>query len=403
MIFFILITFGWINIYASVFNEEHKSIFDLSQRYGKQLIWIAASFLIIILILAIDAKFFSTFAYVIYFIGILLLIFVLIFGKEIGGSKSWFLIGSFGIQPSEFAKFTTSLALAKYLSTFNVTLSNFKSLFKAFAIILLPSFLIFLENDLGSALVFFALILVLYREGLSGSLLISIIIIILLFILSLLFDKLYVLIGLLAILVILFFITKRTIKNILRLLTIFIISSIFVFSVDYSFNNLLGSHQRKRINVVLGKEIDIRGAGYNVHQSKIAIGSGGFWGKGFLKGTQTKYDFVPEQDTDFIFCTIGEEFGFIGSTFLITLYILLLIRLIMIAERQKSKFARIYGYSVVSLIFFHFFVNVGMTIGIIPVIGIPLPFISYGGSSLWAFSILLFIFLKQDANRSRIL
>ncbi len=403
VLYFILVLFGWINVYASVYNDEHSSIFDFSQRYGKQLIWILASVIIILIILLIDAKFFSTFAYLIYFIGILSLIAVLLVGTEIAGSKSWFQIGSFSLQPSEFVKITVSLALAKYLSTFNITLKNFRHAIRAFAIILFPALLIFLQNDTGSALVYFALILVLYREGLSGNLLFLGLIVTVIFIMSLLFDKIYVIIGISFVGLVFLLFIKRSLSNILRLTLILLIAATFVFSVDYVFNNFLSSHHKKRINVVLGKEMDIRGAGYNVHQSKIAIGSGGFWGKGFLKGTQTKYNFVPEQDTDFIFCTVGEEFGFVGSIFLIALYIVFLIRLITISERQKSKFVRIYGYSVVSIIFFHFFINIGMTIGIIPVIGIPLPFISYGGSSLWAFTILLFIFLRQDANRTQIL
>ncbi|MFC2107429.1 rod shape-determining protein RodA [Bacteroidota bacterium] len=403
VLYFMLVLFGWINVYASVYNEEHSSIFDFSQRYGKQLIWILASVVILLIILLIDAKFFSTFAYPIYFIGIIVLVSVLVFGKEIAGSRSWFQIGSFSLQPSEFTKITVSLALAKYLSTFNISLKNIKHIIRAFAIILLPVLLVFLQNDTGSALVYFALILVLYREGLSGNLLLLGVIITMLFIFSLLFDNIYVIIGISVIGIAFLFFINRTLPNILRLVLILVIASAFVLSVDYAFNNFLSSHQKKRINVVLGKDMDIRGAGYNVHQSKIAIGSGGIWGKGFLKGTQTKYNFVPEQDTDFIFCTVGEEFGFIGSFFLIALYAVFLIRLIAISERQKSKFVRIYGYSVVSILFFHFFINIGMTIGIIPVIGIPLPFISYGGSSLWAFTILLFIFLRQDANRTQIL
>lgn len=403
ILYFILVLFGWINIYASVYNEEYSSILDMSQRYGKQLMWILAAIVILLIILLIDAKFFSTFAYLIYFAGIAGLIAVLIFGKEIAGSRSWFQLGSFSLQPSEFAKITVSLALAKYLSTFNVSLKKLKHIMRAFAIMLFPALLIFLQNDTGSALVYFSLILVLYREGLSGGLLLTGLIIALLFIFTLLFSNLYVIIGLGVVGIIFFFFINKTTSNILRLLVILIIASGFVLSVDYAFNNFLSSHQKKRINVVLGKELDIHGAGYNVHQSKIAIGSGGLWGKGFLKGTQTKYNFVPEQDTDFIFCTVGEEFGFAGSLFLIALYVIFILRLIAISERQKSAFVRIYGYSVVSIFFFHFFINIGMTIGIIPVIGIPLPFISYGGSSLWAFTILLFIFLRQDANRTQIL
>ena len=398
-----LILMGWLNIYAAVFNEEHRSIFDITQRYGKQLIWIAATVILILVILIIDPKFFSTFAYGIYALSLLFLIGVLIFGKEISGSRSWFQIGSLGIQPSEFAKFATALALSKYLSTFNFSLQKVKSLIISLVIILTPAILIFLQNDTGSAIIFIAFILVLYREGLSGSIMITGIAIIVLFLLTLLIHELYIIGGLFLLSLVLLFFIKRTTGNILKLSLIFIISALFVFSVNFAFDNLLGEHQQTRIRVLIGIEKDIHGAGYNVHQSKIAIGSGGFAGKGYLKGTQTKYNFVPEQDTDFIFCTVGEEWGFLGSFVVVSLFILLLYKLIRMAERQKSNFSRIYGYCVISIIFFHFLINIGMTIGLMPVIGIPLPFFSYGGSSLWAFTILLFIFIRQDAYRLQIL
>ncbi len=398
-----LILMGWLNIYAAVFNEEHRSIFDITQRYGKQLIWIAATVILILVILIIDPKFFSTFAYGIYALSLLFLIGVLLFGKEVSGSRSWFQIGSLGIQPSEFAKFATALALSKYLSTFNFSLQKVKSLIISLAIILTPAILIFLQNDTGSAIIFIAFILVLYREGLSGSIMITGIAIIVLFLLTLLIHELYIIGGLLLLSLVLLFFIKRTTGNILKLSLIFLISALFVFSVNFAFDNLLSEHQQTRIRVLIGIEKDIHGAGYNVHQSKIAIGSGGFAGKGYLKGTQTKYNFVPEQDTDFIFCTVGEEWGFLGSFIVISLFILFLFKLIRMAERQKSNFSRIYGYCVISIIFFHFLINIGMTIGLMPVIGIPLPFFSYGGSSLWAFTILLFIFIRQDAYRFQIL
>ncbi len=404
VVLFLLLAFiGLINIYAAVFNDEHSSILDFSQRYGKQLIWIFAAIVIALIIIIIDAGFFIAFAYVIYGLSILLLLGVLVFGTEIAGSKSWFQIGSIAIQPAEFAKFATCLALAKYLSTFNVLLSKFKTKLIASFIILLPASLVLLQNDTGSALVYSALILVLFREGLTGNILIVGFAVALLFILTLLIVKLIIIAFLILMAVLLFYFMRRNRKNIIILAGLLIISIGFVYSVDYTFENVLESHQKKRINVLLGKELDLRGAGYNVHQSKIAIGSGGLIGKGFLKGTQTKYDFVPEQDTDFIFCTIGEEWGYIGSLVVIGLFVGLLLRLIRLAERQRSDFSRIYGYGVASIIFFHFTVNIGMTIGLLPVIGIPLPFISYGGSSLWAFTILLFIFIRQDANRLQVL
>ncbi len=398
-----LVFLGWINIYAAVYDDSHKSIFDISQRYGKQLIWIAAAIILALIILIIDAKFFSTFAYPIYVISILSLLTVLLLGTRIAGSKSWFQIGAFGIQPAEFAKFATNLAIAKYLTTLNIDLKKLKTIIKSLLIIGIPAILILLQHDMGSALVYSSFILVLYREGLSGSILILGVMITVLFILTLILGK-FIFIGILAgIAFLMFFFIKRNRKNIYSIIGILVLTIAFVFSVDYGFENVLKPHQKKRIEVLLGKEADLKGAGYNVNQSKIAIGSGGFSGKGFLKGTQTKYNFVPEQSTDFIFCTVGEEWGFVGSFVVIFLFIALLIRLIKLAERQRSAFSRIYGYGVASILFFHVVVNIGMTIGLTPVIGIPLPFFSYGGSSLWAFTILLFIFLKQDANRLEVL
>ena len=394
---------GWVNIYAAVYDENHQSIFDISQNYGKQLIWIVTSLAIALIILFIDAKFFTAFSYIIYFLILLSLIGVLFFGKEIAGSRSWFQIGNFSIQPAEFAKFATCLALAKFLSSLNINVKNSKNIFKIILIIAIPAVLIFLQNDTGSALVFFSFIIVLYREGLSRRFLIIGLIIIGLFVFTLIINKL-IIVGLLAgIAIILFFLIKRNFKNIITLIGLFIIVSGFVFSVDYAFEKILEPHQQTRINVLLGKVTDDKGAGYNVHQSLIAIGSGGLTGKGFLKGTQTKYNFVPAQSTDFIFCTVGEEWGFLGSLVIISLFVILLIRLIIIAERQRSKFSRIYGYGVASIIFFHFAVNIAMTLGLFPVIGIPLPFFSYGGSSLWAFTILLFIFIKLDSCRLEVL
>lgn len=402
-LYLLLVFIGWINIYAAVYNEEHKSIFDLSQNYGKQLIWIISSVVLALIILMIDIKFFSSFSYIIYFLSIFSLLAVLLLGKEIAGSKSWFQIGSFALQPAEFAKFATCLAIAKYLSAIDRKMKSLKTKIFAFIILLFPAGLILLQNDTGSALVYFSFILVLYREGLSGSFLILGGIFAVLFLLTLWLGILYAGGIVLAVCLFLLLLIKRNRNNIFTLIAAFIISGGFVLSVDYFFEDVLEKHQKTRINVLIGKETDIRGAGYNVHQSKIAIGSGGLTGKGFLKGTQTKYNFVPEQSTDFIFCTIGEEWGFAGSFTVVLLFSTLLIRLIIIAERQKSKFSRIYGYGVSSILFFHFIINIGMTIGIAPVIGIPLPFISYGGSSLWAFTILLFIFIRQDASRSELL
>jgi rod shape determining protein RodA len=370
--YFLLVLIGWVNIYAAVYNQEHQNIFDLSQNFGKQLIWIGTSVLLALVILIIDAKFFSTFSYVIYLLVIAMLIGVLLFGKEIAGSKSWFQIGSFSVQPAEFAKFATALALAKYLSKIDLNINRFSTKLNSAIIIFIPAVLILLQHDTGSAMVFFALILVLYREGLSGNVLLLGLFVALLFILALVLNK-FILIGLLAANAILvYYLYKSLRKKVVWIVGIFLLTAGYVYSVDYAFENMLESHQKKRINVLLGKETDIRGAGYNIHQSKIAIGSGGFAGKGFLKGTQTKFDFVPEQSTDFIFCTVGEEWGFIGSFVTIILFLALLSRIVIIAERQRSRFSRIYGYGVASIIFFHFAINIGMTIGLFPVIGITL-------------------------------
>ena len=402
-LYFALVLIGWLNIYAAVYSEEHQSILDMTQNYGKQLLWIGTSVVLALIILIIDAKFFSTFAYIIYFLVMALLVGVLVGGDVIAGSRSWFHIGGFSIQPSEFAKFATALGLAKYLSGIDIDIRKNSNRVISAAIILFPAALILLQHDTGSALVFVIFILVLFREGLSGMLLWLGLIITLLFVMALLINK-FIIIGILAaISLLIFYMNKEQRKKWTWILGMFLIASLYVLSVNYTFEHVLQPHQKNRINVLLGIEKDIQGVGYNVNQSKIAIGSGGFAGKGFLKGTQTKFDFVPEQSTDFIFCTIGEEWGFLGSALVILLYLGLLIRLVFIAERQRSKFSRIYGYGVASILFFHFAINIGMTIGLFPVIGIPLPFISYGGSSLWGFTILLFIFLRQDSVRRELL
>lgn len=456
-IYLVLVFLGWINIYAAVYNEQHGSILDLSQRYGKQLIWIIAALVLAIAIFLIDIKFYSVFAYIIYAIAILLLVGVLVIGKEIHGARSWFQIGGFQLQPSEFAKIATSLALAKYLSSYNLKIDSLRATVHVLGIIFFPALLIVVQPDMGSALVFFTFMLVAYREGFSDVILIIGVIMAVLFFLALLLDKFIIFVIIMGLALLIYWIFSRNLKNAFvagilimvpaailyllsrldlvslnryyillmasvaalpfyliyayrkRLRNIYLIlllvagSSLFTFSVDYVFHNVLKEHQQHRVNILLGIESDPLGLGYNVNQSKIAIGSGGFAGKGFLKGTQTKFDFVPEQSTDFIFCTVGEEWGFVGTSVVIGLFLFLLIRLIKIAERQRSNFSRIYGYGVVSILFFHFAVNIGMTVGLLPVIGIPLPFFSYGGSSLWAFTILLFIMLRMDATRMELL
>lgn len=394
-----LILIGWVNIYAAVYDAEHQSIFDLSRNYGKQLLWILSSFVLITIILLLDSKFFSTFAFGFYGLTIVLLLLVLLIGTSVGGNQAWISIGDFRLQPSEFAKVATALALARFLSGNNIRMQDMNTKFMSFAIIGIPVILILLQKDAGSALTFTAFILVLYREGLPSFILVIGAILTALFVLALVIDPVYLALILLAGGGFLIYKLQKRRKLITVLSLGLVISMAFVFTTNYLFYQVLQPHQRSRIEVLLKDDVDLRGVGYNLNQSKIAIGSGRLTGKGFLKGTQTKYNFVPEQSTDFIFCTIGEEWGFLGSTLVIGLYVALLLRIVHVAERQRAAFTRIYGYGVASIIFFHLIINVGMTIGLVPVIGIPLPLLSYGGSSLWGFTILLFILIKLDANR----
>ena len=407
LIYLALVIIGWFSIFSAKYDEMHPSIFDLSQVYGKQLIWIGASLLIGFVILLIDAKFFNAFSLWIYFFFLASLFVVLVYGKATKGATSWIDLGA-GVkfQPSEFAKMGTALALAGYLGRLDVDLQKRKNQIIAALIVLAPMALVLLQNDTGSAIVFVSFIFVLYREGFPGTGLVMVggIVAILLFVLTLVWSQMvmYIILGsLLALTLTYYLITKK--KGIVKMLAVFAIMFAFVFSVDYAFNKVLQEHQRNRILVLLGQLDDPQGVGYNVHQSKIAIGSGGFTGKGFLQGTQTKYDFVPEQHTDFIFCTVGEEGGFLGTAVVVLLYISLLIRIIILAERQRSTFSRVYGYSIAGILFVHVAINIGMAIGLVPVIGIPLPFLSYGGSSMLAFTMMLAIFVKQDANRLNIL
>ena len=397
-----LVIIGWLNVYAALFNENYELI-DFSQKYGRQLIWISIAFLIAIFILFFNWKFFEGFAYLIYLLSLLSLIGVLLFGIEVNGAKSWFDFGLIRIQPGEFAKVACCLALAKFLSRLNMSLEKTKNKIIATALILLPVFFITLQNDTGSALVYSTFILVLYRFGLPATLLIIGIVTTILFVTSIIVSKI-VLIMILSIIAIFFFIiSSRKLRELIIISSLLVICIGFIFSVDYAFERVLEPHHVTRIKVLLGQESDPHGSGYNVNQSMIAIRSAGLTGKGYLNGTQTKFNFVPEQSTDFIFCTIGEEWGFIGSTFLLLLFLAFLFRLLYLAERQRSVFSKVFGYGVVSIFFFHIAINVAMTIGLAPVIGIPLPFISYGGSSLWGFTILLFIFLNLDSYRLQVL
>ena len=455
LLYLLLVLIGWLNIYAAVYDENHSSILDISQKYGKQLIWIGAAFVLAFLVLLTDSKFFTTFSMVIYGIMIFLLIAVLFFGTETKGARSWFEVGDFRIQPAEFAKFATNLAIAYVMSRHNFKVMRFSSLLTIGLILALPSGLIILQNDTGSALVYSSFILVLFREGLHGSILLLCFVAAAIFIMALLYSPFTVLLVIIGGTLIAFYYYRHDIRELFQiilfigcgfglfvlikwmfnlsisdyymLLIVYVITSITAIypiykrkmknmitllliswlcvgaapSVNYAFNHLQ-PHQQDRINELLGIKVDPKGTGYNVTQSKIAIGSGGLLGKGFLQGTQTKLNFVPEQSTDFIFCTVGEEWGFVGSTFVIVLLAVFILRIIKLAERQRSSFSRIYGYGVASILFFHVAVNIGMTIGIAPVIGIPLPFFSYGGSSLWSFTILIFIFLRLDANRLQV-
>jgi len=454
-LYLLLVVFGWLNIFASSYNEQFRSILDIRQNYGEQLLWILVSFILIIFLFAIDHRLFHYFAYAIFGFAVLTLLLVLVFGVEVNSSRSWIRIMGFNFQPSEFVKIATALGIARYLSGYNVKLWTWKSIMVMLLLIGLPVGLISIQPDWGTALVFSCFILVMYREGMPGWILASSMFITLLFLMTLLLSNTTVVIILISFALIgfgiinksviqaliagltivviytslrlfqdrlpiktdvyqlillslalssLFYIilsVTRKIKNVVLVL-VFLFGFIgFTFTVDYVFHHILKPHQQTRVNILLGKETDIRNVGYNLNQSKIAIGSGGFTGKGYLKGTQTKLDFVPEQSTDFIFCTVGEEWGFIGSTLIILVYAGLLIRILMLAERQRSQFARIYGYGVVSILLFHFAVNIGMTIGLFPVIGIPLPFFSYGGSSMLAFTLLLFILIRLDSVRKK--
>ncbi len=458
LLFGLLIVIGLVNIYAATYTSHSEDFYSFSNSYVKQAVWIGSSIVLAIIILQVDSKFFSYFGYGFFAFMIFMLVVVLLFGREVNGARSWFELGPIRLQPAEFTKFATALAFAKYLSTHGVRADLTKNQLIALSLLLIPILLIIKQNDTGSALVYSSFILVLYREGLRTEIPLLGVLTVVLFIAVLRSDDnegILITIPSLALLAYLFF--DRNIRNFIVALvsvsgfialsflgisflqiniafeTILIICLSFclicftiyavwkriqylyyilfftawsiglTFSVDYVFNNVLSEHHRTRIDVLLGKTEDPQGVGYNVRQSKIAIGSGGYYGKGFLQGTQNKGKFVPEQSTDFIFCTVGEEWGFVGSTAVILLFLAFLWRLIFLAERQRSTFSRIYGYSVAAIIFFHLTINIGMTIGLIPVIGIPLPFFSYGGSSLWSFTILIFIFIRLDSSRDEII
>lgn len=404
MIYGAMVFWGWLNIYSATY-DEHQSIFDFSINSGRQLMFIVTSIFLILAILIIDMRFYEAFAYIIFGLIMFLLLLVPFIGKEVGGNRSWLGFGSFGVQPSEFAKFATALALAKFMGTIGWRMDNIRNQAAIFALIGGPIILILMQKDYGTAMVFLVFLLVFYREGMSPFLLLVGLGVAVIFILTLLVENNWYLFGAIgaAWALVIFMNRRKKIKRLMVITTGAAVLVVTILSVEFIFANLLEPHHQRRVMVLLNPELDQLGAGYHVYQSKVAIGSGGVIGKGFLKGTQTKLKFVPEQYTDFIFCTIGEEYGWLGSLIMVGLFMALLFRVVFLAERQKNRFARVYGYSVACIFFFHFATNIAMTIGLFPVIGIPLPFFSYGGSSLWAFTALLFILLKLDAHRMHVL
>ena len=399
ILYLVLVILGWLNIYSSSLAlSDSNFVFDFSQPYGKQLLYLFLTIPLVFVILAVDGKFYEKFSTVLYTIGLLSIAGLFVFGKTVKGQANWYSFGAFGIQPSEFVKSATALALAKFLSDVQVNLKEVNRQIQALALIFIPLIMIAI-HDPGSALIFIVFVFVLHREGLPTWYLWTGLIALLLFILALVVQPL-VLIGLAAAVTAIVYIKSRVInRNVLGSLLVLVFISGFVFSVDYVFENVFKQHHRDRFNILLGKEVDLKGIGYHTNQSDIAIGSGGWFGKGYLEGTQTKGGFVPEQHTDYIFTTVGEEWGFFGSLVVIALFVGLIFRIIYLSEHQKSKFSRVYGYGVAGILFIHFFINIAMVAGIFPTIGVPLPFFSYGGSGLWGFTILLFIFLKMDANK----
>ncbi|UCS95699.1 rod shape-determining protein RodA [Echinicola marina] len=404
LIYLALVMIGWINIYAAVYDEQAaKSIFDFSINSGKQLVWIGTAVLLITIIMVADYRLFDNLSLILFGFFLLILLLTPFIGKEINGQRAWFELGPFRLQPGEFAKFATALALAKFIEKPSFDLSLPKYQFQAILIILLPISLIMLQPDTGTAMVYTSFFIMLYREGMPQKYYVLALIFIAISLLSLAIENnIYIVAAVSVITLTMILSGKKTWKRTLTFSLIGVAIIAYSYSLDLVVSKL-PTHQQNRIMVLFNPDIDPLGVGWNVTQSKIAIGSGGFWGKGYLEGTQTKFDFVPEQHTDFIFCTLGEEFGWIGSLVVVGLFVALLIRLVFLAERQKTRFSRVYGYCVVSVLLFHFMINISMTIGLFPVVGIPLPFFSYGGSSLWSFTILLFIFIKLDSHRIQLL
>lgn len=405
LFYFMLVFIGWINIYSATFTDDEFELINFSTEYGKQLIWIGLSIPLIVLILLFDAKWYEKFGSIIYVISLISLVGLFILGKNINGAKSWYDFGGFSFQPSEFAKAATALAISKLVSDKLFNLKKLNTQLKAFLILFFPAILITLQPDPGSALVYASFIFVLYREGLPIYYITVGFIAAILFIITLYFGFLYTLTGSLVAFVLIllnfiFYRKKAFKKGWIKIVGIYLAALLFIFSVDIVFNKVFEQRHRDRFNILLGKTDDIKSIGYNTNQSVTTIASGGITGKGFLEGERTQGGFVPENQTDYIFTIVGEEWGFLGSTVVIIVFVLFLLRIIQIAERQKLKFSRVYGYSIAAIFFMHFTINIGMVLGLLPTIGIPLPFFSYGGSALWGFTLLLFIFIKLDANRS---
>ncbi|UMY65928.1 MULTISPECIES: rod shape-determining protein RodA [unclassified Flavobacterium] len=398
-IYIVLVVLGWLNIYSSTIPESGQTdLTDISQFYSKQLVNIFLAIPLIIIVLSVDGKFYEKFTSIIYVAGLLLVAGLFVFGKEVKGQTNWYSFGSFSLQPAEFAKIATALAVAKYLSDIQINLKDTQRQVQVLGIIFLPILLI-VPHDPGSALIFMTFFFVLYREGLPSWYLWTGFAAILLFVMSLLFEPIYIIGGAALLIILNYYRSKIVNRNIILSSVVLVAVAVFTLSVSYVFNNVFEQHHRDRFNVLLGEEVDVKGIGYNTNQSKIAVGSGGVFGKGFMEGTQTKGGFVPEQHTDYAFTIVAEEWGFTGSIVVIALFMGLIARILYLAERQKTKFSRVYGYCVASILFIHFFVNVSMVLGIFPTVGVPLPFFSYGGSGLWAFTVLLFIFIKLDANK----
>jgi len=391
-----LIFVGWITIFSTSYNPAAESFFSLDNAYTRQLIFVGSSFIIAILILLLKGQYYSFLAYPIYLFCLLLMISVLFFGTEISGAHAWIKIGSFSIQPTEFCKFATALALAKFFSEGKTSQEKRNMWLSAFCIILAPVLIIMLQKDTGSALVFLSFIFLFYRIGLTGWILVVGGVAIALFLITLYWNEIYAIAIVTTVFLFFWILNRKDKKKLIRNAILYGLALVFIVVADISYSNVLQPHQKMRIDTLLGKVSDPQGADFNLNQSKIAIGSGGWTGKGYMSGTQTKLNFVPEQHTDFIFCGIGEEWGFLGSLVICLLFFGLTYRILRLSERQRDPFVKYYGYGISGIIFFHFFINIGMTIGLLPIIGIPLPLISYGGSSLWAFTIMIFVFIKLD-------